>query len=208
MRSLQKSHDTVVNMQAARAEAEGATLQARCEHLTHALSSLEDTQGQATDVLQTAEQQIAMFDAKCGHLEDEWQAAATKRCAVTRRGLAEHGTCYDSRFGLNRCACRDELQELLAATRAALERAKADASERGDAAGEALAAQTRRASDLQVELSDAQDSARSLDAEVAALRAAARERQTSYDERLQAVLEQAGRADAQVAELAVRPLRL
>ena len=100
--------------------------------------------------------------------------------------------------------CRDELQELLTATRAALEHARAEASERDAAAAEALAAQARCASDLKEELSDAQERARSLSAEVAALRAVARERQASYDERLQAVLEQAGRADAQVAELAVR----
>ena len=74
-------HRAAAWLQVASAEADTVTLQARCEHLTHALSSLEDTQGQATDVLQTAEQQIAIFDAKCSHLEGEWQTAATKRCA-------------------------------------------------------------------------------------------------------------------------------
>lgn len=53
-------------------------MQARCEHLTQALGSLQDTQGQATDVLNTAEQQLAMFEAKCDNLQDQQRSAALR----------------------------------------------------------------------------------------------------------------------------------
>jgi hypothetical protein len=57
-------------------------MQARCEHLTHAFDSLQDTQGQATEVLNTAEQQLVMFEAKCNHLQDQQRAAALKAYAA------------------------------------------------------------------------------------------------------------------------------
>jgi predicted nucleic acid-binding Zn-ribbon protein len=84
------------------AESEATMLQSRCDDLTEALDSLDDTQEQATKVLNTAEQQLAMMERKCHGLEQAVEVAMKKRCAIHElrgnRTLIRAASCCGSPF--------------------------------------------------------------------------------------------------------------
>jgi hypothetical protein len=101
--------------------------------------------------------------------------------------------------------CRDHLQDLLDGTRVALEEAQRTARDDADAAVAAANEAATAQANLEAALAEARKETRASANQADALRRDSSERQAAYDAQLEAVLARAGRAEEQVAAIAVCP---